>query len=318
VRRQLVRGLPASVLGALALTLVCAAPAGAASATFDGRMFRFRAKPAESVEMVLQLRSPPMHFVAYTRARVDVGPGCSLRPTDGQWLGIAGALDVVCLNSSADLDGASPRFRLSLGDRRDQPSIHYTTRGVVYAGAGDDVVGTADRVYGGKGDDFIGGSSLYGGPGDDRLAPGRGGMRLLRGGRGDDRLAGPGLLYAGVGNDRLDEWLGPDMLVGGPGHDTVTAAQFGADEFRDVVRLRGGGADTLRCWRAPDAEDVMLLDRSDRVLPGNRGTRGAGSGCSRAQILLSGRPPDLRPRQARRNARTTGSRRRRSQTPSRR
>jgi hypothetical protein len=66
------------------------------------------------------------------------------------------------------------------------------------------------------------------------------------------------------------------MLVGGPGRDIVKFPD--SDDYPDVVRVRGGGADTVRCEVRLDQSDVLLVDGSDRVHPR----------CETARVLLSG------------------------------
>jgi hypothetical protein len=68
------------------------------------------------------------------------------------------------------------------------------------------------------------------------------------------------------------------MLVGGPGRDRVE--MVGDDSRLDVVRVRGGGRDTVYCDDPPDSYDLLYVDRSDRVA----------RTCRRARILLTGRP----------------------------
>jgi Ca2+-binding RTX toxin-like protein len=117
--------------------------------------------------------------------------------------------------------------------------------------------------------------------------------RFLHGGSGDDGLVGPGTLYGGSGDDLLRDSLNwADMLVGGPGRDIVEFPY--SDDHRDVVRLRGGGADTVRCDTLvaderpaparPHQSDTFFVDGSDRV----------DHRCESARVLLSGRPRDVR------------------------
>ncbi len=158
-------------------------------------------------------------------------------------------------------------------------------RGVVYSGPRANYISNGDRVYGGAGSDGLQGVQVYGGPGDDNLGstPSSTGTPILRGGPGNDFLASPGWLYGGPGADKLDDELygaqSSDMLVGGPGRDTVRLQR---DRTNDVVRVRGGGVDRIKCERflPPDPGDVLFVDRSDRVSPG----------CKTATVLYTERP----------------------------
>ncbi len=179
-----------------------------------------------------------------------------------------------------DVSAEQLRYRLSLGDAtHESASVSHLMRGVVYGGKGDDFVG-ADRIYGGEGNDYIDGRRLYGGPGRDNLDGewGAGDTNVLFGGTGNDKLRAPGWLYGGPGDDQLSDPIGPqsaDMLVGGPGHDVV---RLYGDGRRDVVRLRGGGADRVTCSVGED--DVLFVDRSDRL----------SRACKKAIVLYTERP----------------------------
>jgi hypothetical protein len=124
-------------------------------------------------------------------------------------------------------------------------------RGVLYAGVGNDEIEDADSIFGGSGNDSLDGNRVYGGLGDDQFSPSEEYepiRNVLCGGPDDDSLNGPGWLYGGLGDDSLGDSGSnqagvPDMLVGGPGSDVVELIG-GAGT---VVRLRGGGADSLYC-----------------------------------------------------------------------
>jgi len=114
---------------------------------------------------------------------------------------------------------------------------------------------------------------------------------VARGGPGDDHIytfggvvGGLNWAYGGRGDDRLRADLeGRDMLVGGPGHEVV---ELVLDGRPDVVRLRGGGADVLRCSDEEgthvegEPHDRVFADSTDRIDPDCKGT----------QVLLEGRP----------------------------
>jgi len=191
------------------------------------------------------------------------------------------SVEVLCpLNTRRSL-----RYRISLADGDDQAAGFGTgvLRGVVYAGSGNDDVTQGDRVYGGDGHDELEGARIYGGRGNDGLDGEGTQLNVLRGGPGDDTLVGSGWLYGGTGNDfLLDSPPGnpsavPDMLIGGPGRDDVGLQGRG----RTVVRLRGGGSDSVGCDQPASHDVVMFLDRSDRI---NRD-------CGRsARVLYAARP----------------------------
>jgi hypothetical protein len=87
-------------------------------------------------------------------------------------------------------------------------------------------------------------------------------------------------MYGGPGNDDfLDRFVerSSDVFVGGPGWDRVWLAR---DKHRDVVLFHGGGNDGIRCRPNPDPQDVLLIDRSDRV----------GPNCKNARVLYAEQP----------------------------
>jgi Ca2+-binding RTX toxin-like protein len=119
---------------------------------------------------------------------------------------------------------------------------------LINGGAGNDSLtgdGANPTILGGAGDDFITGgteaSSLSGGGGDDTLLAGMGGG-TLNGGMGDDSLGGSLFFVPGVSGvlPSGDLNVGPVVFLGGPGNDTITAAENGNDTLRG-----GGGNDSL-------------------------------------------------------------------------
>ncbi|HEY7632581.1 MAG TPA: hypothetical protein VH817_17880 [Thermoleophilaceae bacterium] len=114
-------------------------------------------------------------------------------------------------------------------------------RGADYLDGGDD----SDTLFGGLGDDtlrelrFGVNEHLYGGPGNDIVAGGRGGDNLF-GGTGNDALIG------GSGSDHLYGGPGDDVLYGGPNRDTFDCGP-GDDT---VYRVRHSSPDHLSTGRA--------------------------------------------------------------------
>ena len=265
-----------TLVALLALALVCAGSAAAAAITFDGRVLRVRASEAQVVFI------EPEPLGAPTRLRAAVlGPLTFLAGCDPLAVVPPGRHEVRCPLDSTSI--REVRYRITLSSEGDTANVDVRSlRGVMYGrGTGDGLSG--DRVYGGPGPDDVSGQRIYGGPGHDSLfgyvrsgtAP-----PLGFGGPGNDEFDGGGWFYGGPGNDFLDDHeSSSDMLVGGPGRDLVGLEPDGR---RDVVRVRGGGKDTVDCssFPLPDPEDVLFVDRSDRLSPG----------CEDATVLYTGRP----------------------------
>jgi hypothetical protein len=101
---------------------------------------------------------------------------------------------------------------------------------------------------------------------------------VIYGDAGDDITQDGFRLYGGPGNDYLtDSHRDYAMLVGGPGSDHIDLL---GDEPDDLVRVRGGGIDTVRCLGAVDRYDALYLDAVDNVQ----------SSCRKARIVLTDRP----------------------------
>jgi Ca2+-binding RTX toxin-like protein len=141
----------------------------------------------------------------------------------------------------------------------------------------DTVAGSAfgDRLVGGGGNDELHGDRgahsidggddsdlLSGGPGDDPLRQRRFGFDTLFGGPGDDKLAGGRAndkLYGGIGNDVLYGGSGTDRLYGGPGDDVL----YGGPN-RDYYDC-GPGNDTVYYTRRDLGPSS--LERHDAFIP---------------------------------------------------
>jgi hypothetical protein len=88
---------------------------------------------------------------------------------------------------------------------------------------------------------FVGPATIYGGPGDDRVA----------GNTSDDRLHG------GTGDDSVLGAEGDDDIIGNRGRDSLSGGA-GADS----ISARDGYTDTVRCG---SGRDTVSADRRDRV-----------------------------------------------------
>jgi len=302
------------VLVVCVLACACAGRAPAASLSFDGQVVRWRDLPAERTVVWafgVDERRPRSLYVDVDPL-IEMSPGCgrvNLTPDDPDpfWE----------LQCPVTVKTRELLFRFSLGDRNDRVrsasedlsprfprAVVYADAGndqvddvdLVYGGAGNDRVEFAERAFGGGGNDDMTGLRLFGDRGRDQLfgfvGGGQSATPRVYGGRGDDRLEGNGMLYGGPGDDTITSSgpIGPQMVVGGPGRDVV---QLSGDEHgRDIVRLRGGGADLLRCVEnSPDIDftfgpqDMLYVDRSDRLV----------GDCGGARVLLTGRPSGFRP-----------------------
>ena len=274
--RLVLSRFPAALLAVFALTLVCASSAAAASITFDGRFLRVRASEAQAVSIKPEPLGAPTRLRAGVLGQLTFLAGC-----DPLFLVPPERHEVRCPLDSTSI--REVRYRITLSSEGDSANVDVRSlRGVMY-GRGDGDFLSGDRVFGGAGPDDVSGQRIYGGPGGDSLygyvrsatAP-----PLGFGGPGNDEFDGGGWFYGGPGNDFLDDHeSSSDMLVGGPGRDLVGLEPDGR---RDVLRVRGGGKDTVDCssFPLPDPEDVLFVDRSDRLSPG----------CEDATVLYTARP----------------------------
>jgi hypothetical protein len=288
----------------VALALFCAASAAAVSINLEGGVLRYRAEPEESVEVGLYARSdspldprdaPDSYLQVLSSPPVEMAIGCAEVYAD------EGRARQTLRCPLGSLSPGQAGYRLSFeGPAQSQTdsiddyaSVDFILSGVIYAGAGNDVVREGDRVYGGSGRDDVEGARVYGGPGADHVwgdvavyLEGR--PVELHGGPGNDILDGPGLdsafghghLYGARGDDVLKARAIPpsrEMLVGGPGNDVV---HIHADGRRDVVRVRGGGIDRIGCGRRAEPADALFVDRTDRISPS----------CKDATVLYTERP----------------------------
>jgi RTX calcium-binding nonapeptide repeat (4 copies) len=289
------RGFFGACLAAVVLAALCAGPAGAATISFDGEVFRYRAAPTDHGVSMLVWGAPdePRGFAALVQVPITDAPGCFVRQATEPSPGLpSGQLSVRC-----PFDAGGPlvptRYRLVLADESDFASFHrvHWPSGVTYAGAGDDKISGGDEVWGGPGDDTIEGFSVFGGSGDDSLAR----MRLfgnrqfaydsvLRGGDGNDTFSGLAWQYGGSDDDHLKGYRmeRAQMLVGGAGQDVVELlGNEGRGRYppENVVRIRDGGEDIVRCDN-PVFDYVIYLDRVDVL----------GKNCTGARLRYRGRP----------------------------
>ncbi len=290
---------------AIAAALCYAGPAAADTASFEDKVFRYRAGPdtfglSLDVQLVSQGAGHPTQLEARAGvAAVTTEPGCKALLVAPVSTLFEPSTRVVCPLPEPVGGRPGVRYRLSLTRSSDAVRVG-DFKGIAFAGPGnDEVVGdriyggrgqdelSGSRVFGGRGHDDVEGSQLFGGPGVDRLFAGYPyDVRafVMRGGPGGDEMSGGGRVYGGQGGDSIEESSSVgDMFVGGPGRDSVNLLD--RDRAQDITRLRGGGADEIVCDGPIDGIDVLLVDRSDRV----------GARCRTGRVLLSGRPRRLWP-----------------------
>lgn len=122
----------------------------------------------------------------------------------------------------------------------------------------------------------LGGSSLVGGSGPDRLSAaaltsvaavltGNAGSDTLQGGNANDVLDGgdgPDTLEGGVGNDSLYGGLHRDTLRGGAGNDTLVG-YYGDDEYQYFSTILDSGTDVIQEVATVDSDwlNFAYLDR---------------------------------------------------------
>jgi hypothetical protein len=267
-----------------------ASSASAATATYEGGVFRYREHPGEKVEFFdLALRGGESgrmraYIRGFTSTAVNAGFGCRAGPSEEFF-------EVVCALDPSSRTARAPRYRISLNERDNLVDIDSAgLAGVIYSGPGRDTARdhvSRSAVYGGSGNDTLVGLRAYGGQGDDIIdGPESRARAILRGGTGHDIIGAwpaPAWVYGGPGSDILRDSRRPDMLVGGRGPDELILL-YANDSSRDIVRVRGGGSDFVDCNDPPDSRDVFFVDAADRI----------GFLCKSARILVAGRPRYLR------------------------
>jgi RTX calcium-binding nonapeptide repeat (4 copies) len=296
----------AAVAAIFALALVWAPSVAAVSITFDEKVLRYRADPEEAAYVGLSVGNEPSsdpggasdwYLYLASSPPVQAAVGC------GPVVGDEGRALRTVRCPLGSLVAAQVRYRLSFGGglqsraRGTDDRVSADLRsGVIYAGAGNDVVRGGDRVYGGPGRDDVEGVHVDGGPGADHVwgdvAIYGNRTAVLRGGPGNDVLDSPGLdfpapghghLYGGRGDDVLNARAIPpsrEMVVGGPGNDVIHLPAEPYAIRRDVVRVRGGGVDRVDCGKRGSSADTLFVDRTDRLSPS----------CKDATVLYTERP----------------------------
>ena len=266
------------ILGcACVLTMLAAAPAGAATVTSsnnDG--FRYVAAAGEENRVTVH-RTDAAFIVEdlttladKTAVALSAGSGC---------------VPLGLNRASCTIPSGSHRALIETGDLGD--SVIVLDEGGVARGFEVEAGSGADTVNGSSGFDVF-----RGGPGRDVLT-GNGDKDVLDGGEGMDDLSG------GDGDDRLEGGADSDLLEGGAGTDTVSWWQetlpvtvtldnvgndgvAGEDHVRDAERVEGGsGDDVLTAGPAPafliggggadvitgsaGADNLMGADGDDRI-----------------------------------------------------
>jgi Ca2+-binding RTX toxin-like protein len=235
------------LLTAAAVIAACASAPGASAATIaveDGTaIFRAGHGEANDLQIGIWVRQPCSFTglcVNDLGAPVTAGTGCEqLDPNMA-----------VCAEETQDPRLGRP-LHVFAGDRDDALWEESSLReGVaLWGGAGDDALrsgsdmGKSPSLYGGPGDDTLYVQNNGSGPGPS----------ILRGGSGDDELCscelGGASLYGEAGNDRL--LLNPNSfprgqsLDGGPGNDVYVARLARGGDVGVGELVPGGGADVL-------------------------------------------------------------------------
>ena len=204
----------------IALLLIAAAPAGAASVTMTTRENCIPASNCWTFHRILfEAAAGEVNDVTVTREGTDY------RFADaGAPLTAAGECRTVDEHTAlCPVPQSLEALIVRLGDGADHARA--TANASVDAGAGDDVLegGTTD---GGPGNDVITGDGTHrGGDGDDRITGGQ----SVAGGSGDD-------VIELTGRGGADPGPGRDVVLGSPGDDHLTDS----DEDRDRIEGRGG------------------------------------------------------------------------------
>jgi hypothetical protein len=121
-------------VAALSAGLIVAASVAAATATYQDRVFRYRASPGENVFVSLaawydQTSSRPRYLQALTNLAPNVGPGCSVTPN-------VNGVEVRCVLTASEA-ARDIRYRFTLSDGDDFVDLlEPLSGGVVYAGPG--------------------------------------------------------------------------------------------------------------------------------------------------------------------------------------
>jgi Ca2+-binding RTX toxin-like protein len=234
-----------TLLAALAL----AAPATAATISYDGGTLVYKATPGQADKVIVSMAADDSGRVAIQNNQPDIA-----FPTDRceDHSGGYGDAYVWCdapQTISADLGDGDDSW--SLAD--DPPGSATET---VDGGAGNDRLEGPGTLTGGAGNDTLTGStgndSLDGGDGND-VVDGQGGNDQVLGGAGDDTVRG----------DHYED-AGTDVIDGGPGYDKLDEDY--TSRFTDNHPLAGfslgGGADDGRPGENDDVRNVESLDLS--------------------------------------------------------
>jgi hypothetical protein len=222
---------PITLLPALVAALAVAAPASAATITYEGNTLVYTASPGQTDRVLIAEAADDSGRLAIQNGSANLSaPADRCEDHSGGY----GNAYVWCDPPTA--------VRADLGDGDDTWGTLDNPAGiaaeVVDGGAGKDRLEGAGTLIGGAGDDELTGSkgadTLDGGDGNDTV-DGKSGADHVQGGTGDDTVRG----------DHYEE-PSADVIDGGPGVDTLDedySSRFTDNDPLIDISIDGGGAD---------------------------------------------------------------------------
>jgi Ca2+-binding RTX toxin-like protein len=224
---------PLLQLSMVVAALAVAAPASAATISYDGNTLVYTASPGQADHVIVSLAADDSGRVALQNGHDDLtGPAGRCEDHSGGY----GDSYLWC--------DAPQAIRADLGDGNDwwststdfPASIAQTVDG----GAGNDELSASGTLLGGPGNDKLTGTlaatddTFDGGDGND-VVDGKGGNDHISGGAGDDTVRG----------DHYED-PGADVIDGGPGVDTLDedySSRFSDSHPLADISIDGGGPD---------------------------------------------------------------------------